>query len=218
MKRHLADPKTRPLVCPFCRAGYAEGEPGPCPECDVALVSREELARMDAIRADDDLEEPLPPHMELLPWTYAGRGRAALLALALVGIALFFSPWVLERSPEIRTLSGFGLAQHLTWIWAAGVAWFVMVPLVLSRRSIFKMRGARLAVGFLAAIVLTTVAVRLSFRPESTRLRPARFDWGFGLYASGAVAILTMLIASRFGGRVDDVPTQQRRQGDETLH
>jgi hypothetical protein len=168
--------------------------------------------------SDESWEEPLPPHMETLPWTYAGRGRAMLIGLALAGLALFFAPWVVETAPEIRTMSGFSFAQRLGWIWASGVAWFVMLPLVITRRSIYKMRGARIAVGFLAGIVLTTVAVRIGFTPASSPLRPVRFEWGYGLYGSGVVAVIALAVAAFFGGRIDDLPTQRRRRGDETLH
>src|SRR5207249_1383896 len=71
---------------------------------------------------------------------------------------------------------------------------------------------------FLAGIVLTTVAVRIAFVPASSALRPARFEWGYGLYGSGVIAVLTLAAAFVFGGRIDDVPTQQSRRGDETLH
>jgi hypothetical protein len=185
--------------------------------CGVALTDLSKLpASPDA--ADESYEQPLPPHMEPLGWAYLGRGRGALTALALAGLAMFFAPWVVERAPEIRTLSGFALAQRLGWLWAPAIAWFVLLPLVLSRRSIYKMRGARVAVAFLGAIVLTTVGVRLAFTPVGSVLRPVRFEWGFGLYATGMLSVLTLLMAARFGGRLDDVPTQQARRGDETLH
>ena len=66
--------------------------------------------------------------------------------------------------------------------------------------------------------VATTVGVRLGFTPASSTLRPVRFAWGWGLYASGFIALATMAIAATFGGRVDDVPTKRARRGDETLH
>ncbi|WP_438042566.1 hypothetical protein [Sorangium sp. So ce128] len=204
-------------ACPFCREMFEAKEASTCPACGLRL---EALAKLppsyDALQEEPD--EPLPPHMEPLPWTYAGRGRGALLALALLGLAAFFAPWIHETAPELRDLSGFGLARRLGWMWAPAVAFFVMIPLALTRRSIHKMRGARVAVAFLAAVALVTVAMRLMFTPGSTLLRPIRFTWGYGLYATGAIALLALFTAAFFGGRIDDLPTGQRRRGNEVLH
>ncbi len=204
-------------ACPFCREMFQPGEASACPECGLKLTALEKLPPSLEAQAEDPII-PTPPHMENLPWTFPGRGRAALVATALVGLALFFAPWVSERAPEIRDMSGFAFAQRLGWLWAPAVAWFVMIPLVLSRRSIYKMRGSRVAVGFLAGIVLTTVVVRIAFTPASSPLRPVRFEWGWGLYATGIVALVGVALAFVFGGRIDDLPTRERRRGDETLH
>jgi hypothetical protein len=204
-------------ACPFCREMFEAGEARACPACGLALKELSKLPPSYEAQHEEP-EEPLPPHMEPLPWAYAGRGRGLLLALAVLGLAAFFTPWVHETAPELRQLSGFGLARRLGWMWAPAAAFFVMIPLVLTRRSIYKMRGARVAVAFLAAVVLTTVAMRLSFTPASTLLRPVRFTWGYGIYATGALALLALLAAARFGGRLDDLPTRQGRRGDEVLH
>ena len=42
--------------------------------------------------------------------------------------------------------------------------------------------------------------------PQGNRLVPIEFSWGLGLYASGALAVLGILAAARFGGRIDDLP------------
>ena len=94
----------------------------------------------------------------------------------------------------------------------------VLVPLVLSRRSIYKMRGSRVAVGFLAGIALITVVNLMARAPRSSAYRPVHFEWGWGLYASGAIALLACIAAAGFGGKLADIPTQQRRRGDEVLH
>lgn len=204
-------------ACPFCREMFDAAEARTCPACGLQLESLAKLPPSYEARQVDP-EEPLPPHMEPLPWAYAGRGRGLLLALAVLGLAAFFAPWVHETAPELRDLSGFGLARRLGWIWAPAVSFFVMIPLVLTRRSIYRMRGARVAVAFLAAVALATVALRLSFSPVGSILRPVRFTWGYGLYATGGLALLALLASARFGGRLDDVPTQAPRRGDEILH
>jgi hypothetical protein len=196
---------------------FSAGEARACPECGIGLKPMSKLPLSHEAQ-EDEPEAPLPPHMEVLPWTYMGRGRGVLLLIAVLGLIAFFVPWVRESAPELRVLSGFDLAQKLGWLWAPFVAWFVMLPLVASRRSVHKMRGARLAVGFLGAIVLVTVAIRLSTAPASSPTRPVRFEWAFGLYASGALALVALVAAALLGGPIDDLPTRQRRRGDETLH
>lgn len=204
-------------ACPFCREMFEAGEARACPSCGLKL---EEISRLPPSyeAQQEEPDEPIPPHMEALPWSYAGRGRGLLLALAALGLAAFFAPWVHETAPELRDLSGFGLAQRLGWMWAPAVAFFVMIPLVVTRRSIHRMRGARVAVAFLAAIALLSVALRMAFTPAGSVLRPVRFTWGFGLYATGGIALLVLLASARFGGRLDDIPTRARRRGDEVLH
>lgn len=173
-----------------------------CPECGIALKPLAKLPPSHDALVEDP-PEVVPPHQETLPWTFFGRGRGLLAALGLLGLAAFFGPWVAESAPEIHTYSGFDLGLRLRWIWAAGVAYLVMVPLVLSRRSVQAMRGARVAVSFLAGIVIVTVLVRLVFVPSGTMLRPVRYEWGWGLYACGVIAALALFLALQFGGRLD---------------
>jgi hypothetical protein len=206
------------LACPFCRELFAQGERNDCPSCGIALKPLAELPPShDAALLDEPLLRPAPED-EPLPWTFAGRGRGALVLVAAVGALLFFAPWLHERSPEIRTLSGMEFARVLPWIWGGGVGWFVMLPLVASRRNIRQMRGARVAVGFLAATVLMTVVARLVIQPRSHPLVPLRFAWGWGLYAAGCMAALALVIAARFGGSVSDMPSTEERAGDEPIH
>jgi len=205
------------IACPFCRQMFEVREAKKCPDCGLALESLAKLPPSYDAQIEYP-EEPIPPHMETLPWTYAGRRRGLLVSLAAAGLAAFFAPWIRETAPEVREMSGFALAQLRGYFWAPAVAWFVMIPLVLTRRSIYKMRGARVAVAFLAAVVLTTVGVRLGFMPESSRLRPIRIEWLWGIYATGILAVLALAAAITFGGRLDDLPSKQKRRGDETLH
>lgn len=214
---YASAPMTGLYACPFCRELFQAGEARTCPACGIALEALSRLPPSYEAQLEDP-EEPLPPHMEPLPWTYAGRGRGLLLAIATAGLAAFFAPWVHETAPELMDLRGIDLARRLGWMWAPAAAFFVMIPLVLTRRSIYKMRGARVAVAFLAAVALTAFALRVSFTPASSLLRPVRFTWGYGLYATGAAALLALIVAARFGGPLDDIPTRERRRGDEILH
>ncbi|MBI4702038.1 MAG: hypothetical protein HY744_12945 [Deltaproteobacteria bacterium] len=205
------------LACPFCRQLFPRGEATQCPDCGVDLEPMSRLPPSAEAQAQDPALD-VPPELELLPWTFVGRGRGLLLLIAAAGIAVFFAPWLHETAPELRTLSGFAFARRLYWLWAAGVGWAVMLALVASRRTVYHMRGARVAVGLLAAVVLATAVLRALLVPESTVLRPVRIEWGWGLYAAGLLAAAALLAAPRFGGSLIDMPTRQRRRGDETLH
>ncbi len=205
------------VACPFCRQLFEPGEASACPDCGLGLKDLAKLPPSYDAKIEYP-EEPIPPHMETLPWTYLGRGRALLLALACLGFAVFFAPWVAESAPELRVLSGFDLARISGFFWGPAVAWFVLFPLVLTRRSVHKMRGARVAVAFLAAIALITVALLLWHPPRPSLYRPVRIEWGWGIYASAAAALAAVLAAFRFGGTLDDLPTRATRRGDETLH
>jgi len=73
-------------------------------------------------------------------------------------------------------------------------------------------------VGILAALVIATVILRVMVVPESTRYRPVRFEWAYGLHATFVLGLLALGAAFGFGGRVDDLPSKEARKGDEMLH
>jgi hypothetical protein len=149
----------------------------------------------------DELAEPVAPEDVVLPWTFMGAGRGLLFALALLGLASFFLPWAHELAPERRTLSGPELAMKLGTMWSPFVAFFVTAPLVATRRSLAKMRGARVAVMFLAAMSAIASLTRIVFPPQGTRIDPHTVEWGLGLYASLAISLATIGAAARFGGK-----------------
>jgi hypothetical protein len=119
--------------------------------------------------------------------------------------------------PDIQTLSGFDLARRLGWAWGAAVAWVVLVPTVLSRRSIMQLRGARVAAVFLALVPAVTVAILLARPPHST-LVPVRFDWGWPMYATLGVSLLAAAVSLSLGGRIDDIETVRGSSAGQTLH
>lgn len=215
----LASPRVDDLfACPFCRQLFTPGEVQVCPECDLKVRPLAELPPSHDAELIEP-EDPTPPEDELKSWLFTGRGRGALAMVAAVGSAVFFAPWLHESAPEIRTWSGFEFATQLAWIWAGGLAWFTMLPLVLSRRTIRQMRGARVAVAFLAAMVLMTVAVRMSLTPTPHPLVPQRYSWGWGMYAAGFLSVLALGLSFGFGGSTTDMETAvMRRPRDETLH
>jgi hypothetical protein len=210
----------RLLACPFCRELYAENETRRCPECGVNLQPMDQLPpsleqlHQEALEGDMTLPEDRP-----LPWTYLARGRGALLVLAVLGLIAFFLPWVVMRKPEVATFSGFDLARGRGgWLWGGAVAWFVMIPLVATRRTISRMRGVRIITVLFAAMTLGEVGMLMSLPPSSSRFVTVDFSWGWGLYLSGIIATLGVIAAARFGGKLDDLPALPWEKSEDTVH
>jgi hypothetical protein len=194
---------------------FAERERKACPVCGVALVTFESLPRAGAAGDGDAADEP---EWERLPLAFFRRGRGALALLAALGFASFFAPWVHVTMPEWASYSGFDIAHRLGWAWAAAVAWFVLLPVVLSRRSIMQMRGARVAASFLAAIPGITAGLLLGRPPHGSHGVPLRFTFAWGLYATLAVSVLAVGVALFFGGRVDDIRVKAGSSAGQVVH
>jgi len=215
----------RLLACPFCRELFPEGEATNCPECSVSLQSLSKLpTSLDVLEQEAAEGEVTPPEHRPLPWSYFGRGRGLLLVLSLLGLAAFFSPWVEVRAPDLATLSGFDLARgRAGWLWGGAVGWFILLPLVWTRRTIAKMRGVRIIATLFPALTLGEVVMMLALPPQGSHLRPVELSWAWGIYASGVIAVLAALVASRFGGSIEDLPAlpwmdDGERPRSETSH
>lgn len=168
----------------------------------------------DAISEDG---VPVEPEKELLPHTYLGRMRGALALVGAAGVALFFLPWINVTLPDVVSLSGFDLAKRLVWVWTALAAWFVLVPTVLSRRSIWQMRTARVAAGALAAVPAVTTMI-LYLRPPKSRLIPIVFTYGWPFWATLALSVVGIALAIRFGGRLDDMKVARGNSAGQNVH
>lgn len=195
---------------------FAPGERSQCPLCGVALVALDRLPPSAEALAEDGV--PHRPELDKLPLWYFGRGRGALALLAAAGLVFFFLPWVDVTLPDLVTYSGFALARRLGWAWGAGVGWFVLLPTVLSRRTIAQMRGARVAAAFLAAVPAVTTALLLARPPHGTHGVPLRFTFGVGLHATLAAALIAIGFAVFFGGRVDDIRLRRGTSQGQLVH
>ncbi|MGH7437002.1 MAG: hypothetical protein ACRENE_15115 [Polyangiaceae bacterium] len=204
------------FACPFCRDMFEKGEAAACPVCGVSLVAFEKLAASEEALAEDGT--PVAPEQELLPRTYMGRGRGALVALALAGLVAFLLPWVRVTMPETVDYSGLEIAMRLGWAWGAGVAWFVLAPTVLSRRTIVQMRGARVAAAFLASVPGMTAAMLLARPPHGSHRVPLHFTFGPALYATLALSAAAVACAVLFGGRLDEIRLQHGTSRGQTVH
>ncbi len=209
---------TELLACPFCREMFPVGETKVCPSCGLKL---EQMSRLPpSYEASLEPDWPEKPEYEPLGWLYWRRGRLALLVAAALGMTAFFLPWIHETTPEIMTLTGFQMARRLGWMWACAVSWGVLIPTVLSRRSVAGMRGARVAVALFCAIPLVTALVLL-IRPPAPppNLRyPFAFHFGAGLWATLAVSLAALPFAVRFGGKLDDLPMPRGGSAGEVVN
>ena len=205
------------LACPFCREMFEEGEAKACPVCGMELTKFEKLpVSIDAIH--DEGGVPDAPEFEALPWSYYLRGRGILPVLAVIGGVLFFLPWVRLTLPYIDAKSGFDLAhQRIGWLWAAFVGWSVLIPTVLSRRSIAQLRGARVAAAFLSAIPAVAVGILLA-KPPHGGLIPVRYTWDWPIYAMLATSLVAVAVAVRLGGRVDDIKVARGTSKGQHVH
>jgi hypothetical protein len=195
---------------------FEQGERRACPVCGVSLIAFEKLPRPGPSLGEDGIPEE--PEWEPLPIAYLRRGRGALSVVAILGFAAFFAPWVHLTMPDVVSYSGFEIARRLGWAWASCVAWFVLLPTVLSRRSVMQMRGARVAASFLAAIPGTTAVLLLTHPPHGSHGVPVHFTFAWGLYATLAASALSFPVALFFGGRVDDIRVERGSSMGQVVH
>jgi hypothetical protein len=195
------------LACPFCRELYGDEQLTVCPHCDVPLKPLNDLPPSYEVREAEAVEwERTPPQDRTLPWTYWQRGRGAVLILALVGLGVCFAPWIVMTKPQTLTLSAFDLSRTKGfWFGSSMVGWFVALPLVWTRRSITKLRGARVAAALFAVMPIAQVAV-LAINAPSSNVIPVQYSWGWGFYASALIGLVALPFATRLGGSIDDLP------------
>ncbi|HVH45728.1 MAG TPA: hypothetical protein VM925_25415 [Labilithrix sp.] len=205
------------LACPFCRELFEPGEAEACPVCQMPLAKLHKLPpSIDAMH--DEAGVPTAPEIEPMPLTYLGRGKGPLAVLALAGLAFFFLPWVRLTMPYIDAKSAFDLAhERIGWLWACCAAWVVLVPTVLSRRSIVQMRGARVAAAFLSAIPAVAISVLLA-KPPRGGLIPVRYTWDWPMWATLAVSLVAILFSIRLGGSLDDMEVKRGSSKNQALH
>lgn len=198
-----------------------------CADCGVGLVPMHSLPP-PAEQDPEDAEPPVLPEDQLLPWSYMGRGRGLLLLLCVAGLCAFFTPWVEVIRPELSLRSGFDLARgRAGWLWGGAAAYFVLIPFVLTRRTIARMRGVRLVTVMLTALTALEVGMLLLLPPRGRGLVPVHIEWRWGLYVSLGVSVVAAIAATRFGGSLPElpgtlvkrsVPPPQRRPDGETIH
>lgn len=195
------------LSCPFCRELYTEEEGPACPECDLPLVPLRDLplsleGRAELVAAGGSID---PPQDQRLPALYLGRGKGLAALVGAVGLGLFFAPWVEIERPDAVTLSGHDLATtNAPWLWGGAIGFFLLIPLVLSRRSVAQMFGVRVISAFFPLLTLGEVAMLLLNPPSTHGYFTAGLEYAWGIYASGLVALVGVIVGAGLGGSLKD--------------
>lgn len=201
------------VACPFCRELYPVGERQRCPFCDVELIRSSRLPPADPALEGGESAPPPSPDERRLPWWSPAYGRGPLALLALAGLAAFALPWVRLETPDRVVFSGADVARRTGLGWAAAVAWFTLLPLVLSRRSARAMRGVRPITVVLAAIPAIVAGSLLANPPTSAQARGVivqlRFEWGAGLVATFALGLVAAALGAFVFGRLPHEPASE---------
>lgn len=195
---------------------FEEGEAKSCPVCGMELAKLHKLP-LSHDAAVDEAGVPTAPEVENFAWLYLGRGRGGLVACAVIGLALFFMPWVHMTSPYIDTFTGLEMAKRTGWLWAPLAAWVVLVPTVASRRTIVQLRGARVAAAFLSAISAVAVGILLGF-PQRAKYFTVAYTFQPALFGTLVLSLVAVVLSLRLGGRVDDIKVSRGTSKGETVH
>ena len=117
-------------------------------------------------------------------------------------------------------LRGFDLARgRAGWLWGGATGFFVLLPLLWTRRTLSRLRGARVIATLFASMTCLEVLVLLLFPPRRG-LIPIELEWQWGLYASAAISAVATYFAVRLGGPWTAPPPSETtpEHDDRILH
>jgi hypothetical protein len=212
------------LACPFCRELFERTEAENCPDCDIPLQPLHRLPpSYEAVEEEAARWEQTRPEDEALPFGALGRGRGALLGVAIASLLVFgLAPWVSVSAPYSDVRSGYSLARGpIGLLWGGATAWLVSIALVMSRRSIAQMRGVRAILMVLSAMTGSEVALLLVMSPRRVQNLPVAYEWRWGLYAALALSVAGVALAARFGGArpaAGASPAAREPDAEPTVH
>ncbi len=170
------------------------------------LVPFHEVAPSPEAQLEQDyLVEQTPPEWRQLAFWDWRRGRGLLSLLALLGLASYALPWFSQSLPETRVLTGYQLARHhVGWLWGGAVGWFILIPLVITRRSIAAMRGVRMIAAIFASLTATEVLVFVNITSSRQNQVIVQFAWEWGIWVSCFLSALGACMAVTFGGALPE--------------
>jgi hypothetical protein len=204
-------------ACPFCRELFVEGETENCPECGIAVRDLQDLP--DSPDAERLILEEVGarqikatiPQAEPLPWSDLSRGRGLLCAIALLGLGAFYLPWAVQTVPETFRFTGADMAHKASFYWASFTAWLVLFPAAASRRTILRMHGARPALMMLSAVPAVACGWLLTKKTKFLiKGVPFEYHWGIGFWATVALSVAAVLVAFRYGGKLEHITTLRK--------
>ena len=188
-------------ACPFCKELFPKGETRECPVCGVALVSMRNLPESAEALDEEEAAAPKEPRLPLAHW---GHARGPLIVLAVLGLGAFFLPWIHQYTPNQTTFTGVDISRRTGLSWSVAAAWFTLLPLLVSRRTIRSMQGVRLVAGMLAVIPAITAGMLLLNPPRVVQaagvVMKVRFDWAPAIYATLALSLVASVLAVFFLG------------------
>lgn len=195
------------LACPFCRELFTPSEGDQCHHCGLLLVDLEKLPpSLDAARDAAAAGLLDPPELEAQSFWYLRRGRGVLPTLGLAGLLAFFAPWVRLERPEMVALSGFELAQSgLPWLFGGAVGWFLLIPLVWSRRSVIELRGVRIVAATMSVMTALEASLLFLKPPLESAYYASGLSYAWGLGLSFCLSVLATAVSVRLGGSLADL-------------
>ncbi len=184
-----------PRACPFCRIYVADPELLRCEMCDVPLVSARSLGP-----SPEELLawEALPVEQRPIPISPRTHGRGPIVLAALAGIVAYLLPWIEVRMPDAWRMHGSDFGRRLHWPHAVLAAWIVVVPTIVTRRTLGRLLAARPVLAVLAAVPLVTLAV-LHAKPPAHKLLHVETTWLLASWVEGAASIAALVAILRLG-------------------
>jgi len=199
------------LCCPFCRELFTEDDAVTrCSDCDVELVPLHVLAPSAESQLElEALAEQTPLALQSRPLWNMRRGKGLLLLCALFGLASYALPWFSQTSPETRILTGYQLARHhVGWLWGGAIGWFILVPLVFTRRSIAALRGVRMITAVFASMTALEILVFVNMTASRQTQVLVQFAWEWGIWVSSFVSAIGTCAAVTLGGSLPETPQE----------
>ncbi|MCH2107693.1 MAG: hypothetical protein MK135_00045 [Polyangiaceae bacterium] len=214
------------LACPFCRELYSRGEAEVCPGCELRLVPLHRLPPSYQAEQEDHLEGTQDaPYDRNLGWRWLGRGRGPLLFLSSCGLLLFFCPWASFLRPDPLDLSGFDMAKTFApWLFGGAIGWFLLIPLLLTRTTIRRLRGLRVIASLFSALTLGEVLLLAQRPPSGSRYFSYGFEYEWAFWLSGFISAVALYFSFRLGGSIEDLRDlpfsvdQQLLPGQKEVH
>jgi hypothetical protein len=135
-----------------------------------------------------------------LPWL-SGRGfRGLVSAGALAGLATFAMPWFALEHPNTVDLSGFDLARgNAPWLWGGAIGYFLILPLLFSRRSLNDLRRIRVITATFAIMTACEVLVIALKPPVEAAYFHSQLQHLPAFYVSAVVSVLTTVGSALLG-------------------